>query len=420
MTRRATAWIITLAAAAGAAKHTPAAQPPAVGGGVVLRGPDVVDPSTPNGEPVAVSPDGVTIVVTRASDGRVTEAVMLGWDSVRRVDGPLSGSASAFKSMADRAWRGRLRLARGDHASAEPLFEALASESSGRAGPTASSIWAGLLLCRMHRGASTLAVEAWAGWLRASSGVAVLSEGEAPDVPTPRWDDGWSVVEALVDSGTKLVPRLPPIWTPGPEVKAFAEGGPKDVTPIKPAMDRGTLVLELYRAAARAEVGLSVSMPDLPAGADAGLRLIFDIVRSRLPDAAPRRDARKQLHERIGKSPAWVDAWCRVAAGRSMLLEADAEQKRRGVVMLLSLAALGETTDGPLTALALADSAAALAGLGDERGAASVAADLASRFPDHPSLMDATIKKLLSGRSARGSETTPGRPMPEPKEGGPS
>ncbi len=391
-----------------------------VAGGVVLRGPAVVDPSTPNGEPVAVSADGVTVVVTRASNGRATEAVLLGWQSVRRVDGRLSEAAAAFSSLADRAWRARLRLARGDHASAEPIFEGLAAETSGRAGPTASSIWAGLLSCRMHRGAPTLAVEAWAGWMRASSGSAVLSEGEPPNVPTPRWDDSRSLIEPLLDHATKLVPKLPPIWTPSPSVKVFAEGVSNDPSPIKPVLDRGGLVLELYRQAARAEVGLPVSMPDLPAGADAGLSLLADIVRSRLPDAAPRRDARKQLVERIGKSPGWVDAWCRVAAGRSMLAESDAEQKRRGVVMLLSQAALGETSDGPLTALALTEAARALAELGDPRGARAVAADLASRFPDHPSLDDATIKALLSGRSARGSETTPGRVAPEPKEGGPS
>lgn len=223
----------------------------------------------------------------------------------------------------------------------------------------------------------------------------------------------------LVDSATGLCPVLPPMWSPGAGVRQLGEGtkeqGVEGGAGGEPAAasgkervsawsEKSRLLGELYGAAARAESGMPATLPDIGTNSDSGVRLVYDVVKSRIGDSAGRREARRLLSERIGpRSAGWVEAWCRVAIGRSLLMEQDEDQRREGVLQLVYVASrgIGASEDGWLTGLALAEAAVGLEGLGgpgDRSAAAGLAGELADRFAGHPSLEWGALRALLPKR----------------------
>ena len=131
------------------------------------------------GEPAAVTEEGVAVVREKGPDGKPTKTALVGWDRVREVTGPLAGEAAKFAATADKAWRARVRLERGDWVAAEPLFEELFTTYRDRTGPTALMAAGGLLRCRLARGGQTAAVEPWVAWVRAQ-GAALAQPGAEP------------------------------------------------------------------------------------------------------------------------------------------------------------------------------------------------------------------------------------------------
>lgn len=351
-------------------------------GAVILRGPAVAGRTAI--VPTAVSAAGVSV----GTSGGAVE--VLPWDRVREVSGTLAGEAEKFRSLADRSWRARIRLERGDLVSAEPLLEELFAETIGQPGPTAAGIAAELIRCRTERGAYSAAVKPWLGYLRSvgAQGVGVSN----------------SDLGKIIDASTGLCPSMPPMWTPGSGVRQLADGlvMPPVGEKTGAAAEKTKLLGELYVAAARADSGLEATLPEIGTNADPGLRLAYDIVRSRLGDAAARRDARRLLTERIGpKSLGWVEVWCRVAIGRSLLKEQDEELRREGVLSLVYVASRGATTEGGLTGLALAEAAVGLDGLGDHKAATSLAAELVDRFAGHPAMDWPAVKALVPKRTPK-------------------
>lgn len=367
---------------------------PQPGGAVIPRGVS----ETSLGEPIAITPEGVSIARDRNPDGSPTSTFLVGWDRVREVTGPMAPQAANFAATADKAWRARARLERGDWVAAEPLFEELFAEYRGRRGPTALTVAGGLVRCRLLRGAQTAAVEPWISWLRAQP-----TAGSGVDsLP----DSVGTQVSKLIDAGTGLIPGLPPMWITTAAVQALARTEIPATDPAgKPTAPevRAASLFALYVLAAKADTGEAGGLPERGgATADPGVRLVFDIVKSRLGDDAQRRDARRSLQERItGGSQPWIEVWCRVAVGRSLLMEKNEEDRRLGLGSLAYVASRSAPEDAYLTGLALAEMALALSADGNEAAASVLANEAADRFPDHPALESPQMARWMVARTNR-------------------
>jgi hypothetical protein len=322
-------------------------------------------------EAVAVSEQGVTLAT---QNGR---QVVVSWDRVAQVQGELADEAAAYALVAESMWRARARLERGDGLGAEPLFESLAGRYAGKRGPSAAVGHAGLLRCRLMAGAQTAAVGSWLSYINA------LGEGDSAHLSMPSLDP--AVLGAVaVDGSTQLAPLAPPVWVDLPAVQGLA----RSTWPLSEGASNKALALqEYYRQAARFEAGLEAVLPDPPQSADEGIALVRDIVTARIGDPAQRAAARKGLEARLKKRPpAWMEVWCRVGLGRSLLREQERDAQLLGINELLEVAARVERVNPYLTGIALAESAAALYRLGDMAGAVRVRADLLERFGGHPAL----------------------------------
>lgn len=292
----------------------------------------------------------------------------LGWHRVRAVHGEHAQEAEQFARTAELAWRAKSRLDRGDAIAAEPLFEELFVTYAFENGPTGRVVADGLLRCRLRRGAHTAAVIPW---------LALLEASHAGDQKIAFAD-----LQSL-DPRTRLAPALPPIWLDWPAIRAFAR---TDIV-LPEGIDRATRDLaDLYMHAARFEVGLRTSFPKVDR-TDRGVAFAAEIVLARTGDADQRQASRKKLQDRIRTdAQPWAEAWCRVAIGRSLLREPEAEQKRLGVVELLHLPARHDESQGYLIGLALAQASSQLEDLGDAPGAAALKEELEKGYRGHPVL----------------------------------
>jgi hypothetical protein len=371
---------------------------------VTLRGGE----SPPAGEVVAVDPSGVwlgppaqaeeppktgvTTSQSKRSPGAGANAPVLGisWDRVKSINGPFKTPAEPLGSVAERAWRARTRLERGDFVSAEPLFETLFGDDKYReqTGPTAAVIAEGLLRCRLHRAAHIAAIEPWLTLLRANGTptAPVLHANWAPEAGMP----------TILDATTGLSPSLPPIWLNWTAVDSFAKAGgtaPVQVKAGSPVDAKVQTMAALYAQSAKFEAGLDATLPE-PASNDPGLALVWQIVAARIGNPDQRETARRQLSDRLrppssanaAATPAWQEAWCYAAIGRSLIREDSGELKRLGVIELLNVPARYGRVHPYLAGIALAESSATLRSLGDKAGADVLAAELFREYPTHPVL----------------------------------
>ncbi len=330
-----------------------------------------------------VSLEGVT--VGGAPEGGGDQGQIIGWDLVRVIPGH-EEAAAEFLPYADRAWRARSRLERGDWAAAEPLFEELARTYQGFGGPTAAMVHEGLLRCRLRRGAQGAAVWAWLDWVGTLQG----SRGESH-----RWMGGRTGLPAVRDGATELIPGLPPIWVGGHALAAVA--GSEEWSRFTPGPAGASIAADLaalYRHAAAFEAGVPSEMPTTDTF-HPGVRFVAEIVASRAAGTLDdRRLARGKLERRLiaGRGPnavppePWVEAWCRAAIGRSLVLEQDESLRRRGVRELLHLPARFADDHPYLAGVCLAEAAAAMGGLGEHDAASILVEELRRRFPGHPAL----------------------------------
>ena len=339
------------------------------GGTVVLRRGEPA-PAYP---PVAVDTRGVHVGIAGEP---ATVVRTISWDRVRRVDGPLAAQAAAYSELAATVWRAQARLERGDAVAAEPLFERAAEMLTGdgsgadeRAaedlvGPTHALVHAGLVRCRLERGALAAAV---LPWLDVRAAVLAGAVEELPDA---------------IDPVTALVPGLPPIFARTPAVRALAL---MDNRPSWPAEVSSLAVL--YSTAAALAAGESVAWVE-PAELGPGTILVRDCVAAQAREPEVRAAARERLVERLeaGAAKPWVRAWCHAAIGRSLARESDREQRRRGVVHLLTVPAEYRFIQPYLAGTCLADAATALDALGDREGARLLALELAREHSQHPAL----------------------------------
>ena len=341
---------------------------------------------TPEGKVTAVTLDGVSIEL---SGGEAPRTVVLGWDRVATVSGIESLGADAAataiecRPLADTAWRARTRLSRGDAPGAEPLFESLFTRYEGRAGPTPAVVASGLLRCRLTRQAQAAAVRPW---------LALVASGEAEAVfDTPALVADGIVVPPLTDPATGLAPGLPPIWIAGPSLQAVGarEYAQSTDTPTPAPSARAALLSGLYVASARAAMGDAVTLPARPA-LDDGAALVWDVVAADAGTPEQRVTARGHITVRLADeaTPQWIEAWCRVALGRSLLRDGSEEDVLLGMVHLLHVPSRLEHTSAYLAGVALLEVAQAQDRAGRADAAARVWRELEEKYPGHPALAE--------------------------------
>ncbi|GAB4383628.1 MAG: hypothetical protein Kow0022_03940 [Phycisphaerales bacterium] len=313
------------------------------------------------------------------------------WDLVKTATGEDRERVAPFMDVARTAWRARTRLERGDAVSAEPLFEELYPQYEGRAGEMAALVCEGLLRCRLRRSAHTSAVRPWLSYL--------VSRPIGPyrSVIT-------GALRSACDEQTGLVPSLAPIWENTPAVEAFARS-----EAIVAWSSRGgelprrvELLSSLYVHAARFECGLESGPPEIELTnadqRDLGIALVHAMVMARTGDAEQRTGAREKLGQIMGSAARdrpWIEAWCRLAIGRSLLRESEVEERRLGVIEMLHLPARFADQLPYLAGQALAESVVAMDELGDAAGSTSLLLELQERYASHAVLSWEPIRKRL-------------------------
>jgi hypothetical protein len=322
----------------------------------------------PRGEVVGVGVSGVTVKVGGRAD------VLVPWDQVSEVPTGDWGDRQLLAEVAQDAWRARVRIERGDFAGAEQILERLFARLEGEPGPTAELCAEGLLAARLLRGAQALAVRPWLATISARAGQPgreVAQRGLPstwPDIP-------------LIDRELLLAPALPPIWLESPAVIAVAQARWPSHSAVVAPLD------VLYRVSMQQAAGVAGdSMPPRPADGTPH-QFVWDIIASHGADASLRAQSRDRLRAMMETGPsAWVQVWCRVGVGRSLMLEQDEESWALGIAELAAVPAAYERVVPYLTGVAMAEMARGLLRLGQTDRAVAMRRLLARRFPSHPAL----------------------------------
>lgn len=330
---------------------------------VVLRG----QAEPPRGAVVRVDGAGVVIRPEAAAGTDPALApveLVVPLDHVRAVLGPRSGEWEAIEPLASALWRAQARIDRDDVVGAQVVLERWGPRFAELSGPTAASaarVELRLALMVELPGASVRAMEAW---VRALNAVEGAKEG-------PRWlIPPQDLAEGLIDPNSGLSPVVAPFWVDTPATRSA-------LASIEPSGGDGRAgaMRAWYLAAARLDLGESVELPALSEPVEPALALVSDLVRARGGDSAERAEARARMESRLLRRPTeWERAWLWLGLGRSLLRESEREEKLRGVGALLRVPAMS----GPptLAAIARADAALALAGLGLAREAGVVKGEL--------------------------------------------
>ncbi len=312
------------------------------------------------------------------------------WDRVRGIsteDPSIQRSIDLHRDAAERLWRARLRLERGDTALAEPLFERLFAEYRGRTHETALIVAEGLLRCRLSRAAHDTAL------IPALEVSRLRRKGIR--------SSAYEAMPVLFDEATSLCTKLPPAWAAGAglarvesDLKTYDAGGDTAVAAIA----------SLYRMAARQHLNLPAeSVPSIAADHE-GVMLLRQLASCTDEDAAVRATARSALEKNLADLPGWAQAWARYAIGQSLLREPGEGGGGRREAALVNLAYLPATfqRDQPyLAGLALATICTQLQRMGATEEAAMLRAELIRLYPNHPalSMLDASAVSLSPASS---------------------
>lgn len=370
------------------------------------------DPLT--GSITSVGSEGVQIREGQAAgEPRVR---VIGWDVVRTVEGDRAAKAAPFMPVADRAWRARARVERSDLWEAEPLLEELFATYRTLTGPTAAVVDEALLRCRLAR-ASDGAIWPFLAW------TARLNEVGTPR--SQRWVGGAIHRPPIRDETTGLIGQLHPMFVSDRACAAVAAATDWEEWSRSDAVT--SQLAQLFRTAAVFECGGREGLVTFPIAGKGqpshpGVRLVNEIVLSRVGDGDQRRLARGLLEQRIRASlanqaaaeasgapadPEWLEAWCRAAVGRSLLRESDARDRRRGVTELLHVPARYADTVPALAAQSLAEAAIAMHELGEPASSAILVLEFRARYPEHPLREWARFRDLPASSPSPGPQPTP-------------
>lgn len=319
------------------------------------------------GDVVKVGRDGVAVSI-----GGTTKIVS--WDRVRDVRGEHGAEAAIERDRVGDLWRARTRLERGDYGAAEGVLDRLAPLERGLTGPTPAVVFEGLVRCRLHRGATAAAIWSWLSWMRARGGVL-----ESNADPSAGWIGGRIEGPGITDPQTSLLPSVPPVFLRDAALDVAASSA--EWVQVTGADGGAGELAMLYRAAMRFEAGLDPETAPI-ASASEGVRLTADVVFARVGSEEQRRVAVSNLRARLAQKDVepWVECWCRIGIGRSLVREQDADMRRQGVIQLLHAPSRFARVSPAAASIALAEAAVALHEMGDEQGALALKTELSERF----------------------------------------
>jgi hypothetical protein len=325
---------------------------------------------------VEFRPEGL---VVETAGGRRT----LAWDLVRDVRGrELTAGERERLALAERLWRGRSRLVRGDAELARSAFEAVAGEYlASPLPPTESGLIAaeGLLRTRLASGdvRGSIVPSLEVARLRAS-GVRTDRFGSLPPVldEATGLAPGLAAAFALDRSDTAAVEAARLV---ADAIASWASARP-DLEPRLRELARG------WESALRGQPPAAIT-PEIPAA-----RLVQAAARLAAADAGASDPellaAREEFESAVAAMPAptagWVAAWRAYLLGRSLARGRDPGVRREGVVLLLSIPARRTAETELLSRIALAESILALRGIGDAGSAARLERELLSGLPTSP------------------------------------
>ena len=349
---------------------------------------------------IVVLQDGVgshsgTIMASDESSLRLEtqtgQRMTLPWDIIRSVkfEDP-SLEPSSMKSRLDRAdriWRARKRLQRGDAALAEPEFERLFDPSPARRGETDLIIAEGLLRCRLNRGALADAVVP----------ALEVARLRALKIQTNRFDQ----LVPIHDEQTALCIYLPPAFPSGQsvarQIRQLSEwdaGGNEELSAM------AARYLRLLKLHEQKLAGGTFSTDELPESTHPGVRLLDLAIESRSDDPATRRAARSSLKQKLAAREDWRRPWLRYLMGVSMLMEPGDGMRRQGLVELAWIPAQHARKHPYLAGLSLAEMALDLSARGEHGAASRLESELKNYYPNHPA-----IKVRRSGDTSSKQET---------------
>lgn len=327
-------------------------------------------------------------------------------------------------------WRAVHRLDRGHAIFAEASIDAYEDDLVGATGRTPALMHRSLFEARMRRGAMELALRSWLAWAYAED-LSPEAMGRRMSSAAGRSDPTDSDLDAAEDldatyrrlSGAYgLVPAMPPVpMLVAPEgvttLADFELASTRSLPVNLPAPRRRALVLSrLYEAVDRVERGLdpvgAAGLADLRSelASDRGVALLADMVLARIGGSDERARARDRLRARMPSDVGgWVEAWCRLGLGWSMVNEADPDLRALGVVELLHVPARFADREPYLAGLGLAAATIALERLGDS-GAGRLAMLLRESYAGHPVLSQDLVRDMV----ARLDISASGRPGREP------
>lgn len=340
----------------------------------------LVSPVSANEARVVLRGDDAPISgrITMMHDAAITienergELVDLVWDRVRDVEmADRDARLDRYLPLAEKLWRARSRLQRGDAVMAEPLFEELFEEFQGRTHEMALIVAEGLLRCRLARQAHEEAVVPLLETIR-------LRRAE---VATDRYDE----LPPVIDDDVALSPALAPAWAVAQRLprleRELARYDANDDEVVE-------AMREVYHAAVRHAMGESVVISAASrdvSSRHAGVALLYEAVSVLLHGDQPREARGREAAELRRNWPDWTNAWLHYAHGMSMIQRSDSrDEQKRGCVRLLHIPAAHARTQQYLAGLALHHVAAwhEQAGLND--AAASLRDELNERFATHP------------------------------------
>lgn len=316
--------------------------------------------------------------------------VLIALDRVQGVSGPGEPLFRPYAPTATGLWRARTRMERGDLALAEEALAGVLDPAAAPQGPTGMVTAELVLRARLTRGWTGGAIWPWLRWVHARR--------QRLEVPgQPQWVGQATPATPVIDAESGLCPSLPPVFS------ALVNRGALEAlveSPEASGVPESDLVVrelkELYLFAARWE--LSHDDPSrsgaLPASrsADTGVNFAREIVLARTGEPDQRTQARARLSERLANELAdrsladrdprtapdparWVELWCRLGIGRSLLREEDASLRHRGVMELVGVAARAGDSAPAFSLTALVEASEELRAQGESAAAEVLAAE---------------------------------------------
>jgi len=331
-------------------------------------------------EAIREDADGVMV---RSTDGKTVIEQVLRWDQIRTVDGGTpSPERAAWLAAGEQLWRARTRLARGDLVGARVAFTAATA----------------LLEVQTNTSARLSRLMALEGLARTSAVVPddPARVAQALEAAALRSQvgalDGWLTGGDAFDARSGLMLTVPPTWMDA--TRAAAACASLDAAAARARGTQDLVAAGILESAARiasAEAGkprpaAAGSKTAAPPGLLRKGRQLIDLWADALSDdEAARKRARQGLAQIERSEEGALRLLAIYAQGRSLVLEKDPEEVRRGVGKMLLIPAAHADAIPVLTDAALEQSAEALARIRDDGAAGTLRAaraDLQERFQD--------------------------------------